>query len=303
MPGTHCSHGDFRGMRHAIAALLLCATCACRGTAPDTSLERLIESRRLTSDLLVQLAKSADAGNRAVMAQTEEASAAFVREAEQAAAAIQRDAEALRPALQSLGYADETRLLDEFEKRFAGYRTVDRTLLDLTAENTNLKAQRLSFGPASQAADALRDALGGLSGGDAAPRVEAAAANAIAAVREIQVLQAPHIAEADDAAMTEMEKRMAAEETAARRALQSLAPLVGQAAAPRLAQATAALERFSMLNAEIVNLSRRNTNVRSLALSLDEKRKLTGPCEQSLRALVDALGKHGYRGGLHPGGR
>jgi len=296
MPGTHCSHGDFRGMRHAIAALLLCATCACRGTAPDTSLERLIESRRLTSDLLVQLAKSADAGNRAVMAQTEEASAAFVREAEQAAAAIQRDAEALRPALQSLGYADETRLLDEFEKRFAGYRTVDRTLLDLTAENTNLKAQRLSFGPARQAADAFRDALGGLSGGDAAPRIEAAAANAIAAVREVQVLQAPHIAEADDAAMTEMETRMTAAEAAARRALQSLGPVVAPASRPRLAQATAALDRFMILNAELVTLSRRNTNVRSLALSLGQRRTLTAACEESLQALQNALAKRSLGG-------
>ena len=74
MPERLRSHVDFRGTRHAIAALLVCATCACRGTAPDTSLERLIESRRLASDLLVQLAKSADAGNRAVMAGTEDAS-------------------------------------------------------------------------------------------------------------------------------------------------------------------------------------------------------------------------------------
>jgi hypothetical protein len=44
----------------------------------------------------------------------------------------------------------------------------------------------------------------------------------------------------------------------------------------------------------IIALSRRNTNVRSLALSLDEKRKLTGPCEETLRALQAALSKHGY---------
>jgi hypothetical protein len=296
MPDTLCSRSDFRGARHAIAALLLCAACACRGIAPDTTLERLIESRRLTSDLLVQLTKSADAGNRAVMAQTEEASAAFVGEAEQAAAVIQRGTEALRPALQSLGYRDEARLLDEFGKRFTEYRAVDRTLLDLTAENTNLKAQRLSFGAASQAAEAFRDALAGLSGGDAAPRVEAAAALAIAAVREIQVLQAPHIAEADDAAMTEMEKRMAASEAAARGALRSLAPLVPPSAAPRLAQAAAALDRFMMLNAEIVILSRRNTNVRSLALSLGQRRMLTAGCEESLQALQDALAKRSLGG-------
>jgi hypothetical protein len=48
------------------------------------------------------------------------------------------------------------------------------------------------------------------------------------------------------------------------------------------------------LNAQIIGLSRRNTNVRSLALSLDQKRNLIAPCEQGLRALRDAMAKHGY---------
>jgi len=43
------------------------------------------------------------------------------------------------------------------------------------------------------------------------------------------------------------------------------------------------------VNAEIVTLSRRNTNVRSLALSLNQKGKATGACEESLRAIRAAL--------------
>ena len=48
------------------------------------------------------------------------------------------------------------------------------------------------------------------------------------------------------------------------------------------------------LNAQIIALSRRNTNVRSLALSLDQKRTMTATCEESLRALQDALARRGY---------
>ena len=103
--------------------------------------------------------------------------------------------------------------------------------------------------------------------------------------------------------MTRLEQRMAAAGTVARRALDALAPLVTPESRPRLATATAALDRFMGLNQEILTLSRRNTNVRSLALSLDEKRKLTGPCQETLRALQTAIGKHGYPGGPHPGGR
>ena len=50
----------------------------------------------------------------------------------------------------------------------------------------------------------------------------------------------------------------------------------------------------SELNAQLIALSRRNTNVRSLALSLGQKRMLTATCEDSLRALQDALGKRGF---------
>ena len=59
----------------------------------------------------------------------------------------------------ALGYSAEARLLEEFGSRFAEYRALDETILGLAVENTNLKAQRLSFGPAQEAADAFRDAL------------------------------------------------------------------------------------------------------------------------------------------------
>ena len=47
-------------------------------------------------------------------------------------------------------------------------------------------------------------------------------------------------------------------------------------------------------NAEIVALSRRNSNVRSLALSLGKKRTVTAECDESLQALEDALARHHF---------
>ena len=77
-------------------------------------------------------------------------------------------------------------------------------------------------------------------------------------------------------------------------AVETLVPLVQPVSRPRLAVATAALDKFVGLNAQIMALSRRNTNVRSLALALNQKGKITGACEQSLRALRDALAKRGF---------
>jgi hypothetical protein len=48
------------------------------------------------------------------------------------------------------------------------------------------------------------------------------------------------------------------------------------------------------VHAELLALSRRNTNVRSLALVLSQKRALTAACESLLRTVGDRLAKHQY---------
>jgi hypothetical protein len=179
------------------------------------------------------------------------------------------------------------------------YRKLDEEILPLAVENSNLKAQRLSFGPASQAAVEFRQSL------DAAVRAAPAAnlccadvlaARAVAALLEIQVLHAPHIADAEDAAMTRMEAQMAAAEGTLRKTLDDLMQLIGTKASAQLTAATAAFDRFEEINREILTLSRRNSEVRSLALSLGRKRMLTAVADDQLRALEDALAKHAFTG-------
>jgi hypothetical protein len=281
-------------MRRAAVILAASLLAACGDV--NAALERLSEARRLAADLAVQFAKASNATDRAVMADTDTASIAAAQEAAAAKQALHRDAGTLGPLLAGLGYADETRLLDTFEKQLAAYEALDRQVLDLAVENTNLKAQRLSFGAAQQAADAFGQAVDGVKPVSERDlwRVKASAASAVAAVREIQVLQAPHIAALEDAAMAGIEARMKTEETAARGALAALAPLADGPSRQALAAAGGALDRFVEVNGQIVGLSRRNTNVRSLALALDQKPRLVTPCEQSLRALGDALAHRGY---------
>ena len=252
-------------------------------------------TERLSSGLLIRFTEATEAANRAVMAGTDETATEYSREAEQATQIVQRDADALKLLLTRRGYTTESRLLDEFIDRFSRYRELDHTILGLAVENTNLKAQQLSFGAAREAADVFRrslDAVVRLAAAKDKCDVEALVAQADAAVREIQLLQAPHIAESDEVKMSGMETQMAVEETAARRALDSLEGRVQRAA--DLGAATAALDRFKAVNTEIVALSRRNSNVRSLALSLGRKRTLTAACDDSLRALQEALETHDF---------
>jgi hypothetical protein len=277
-----------------ITVVVLTAT----GCGGESSLERLTEARRLSADLLIEFTKTADAANRAVMATTDQESADFARESERAADDVRRAADKLAMVLVNLRYADEGRLLEEFNTRYTEYQALERTILELAVENTNLKAQRLSFSAVQKEADAFRESLEAMARSTPpaeAWHVKALVAESISAVREIQVLQAPHIAEADDDAMTRIEKQMAAAEGEARGTLDMLGRLQPSSKTP-IAAATSALTRFMDLNAQLIVLSRRNSNVRSLALSLGKKRMLTAGCEESLRALQDGLAKRGFPG-------
>jgi hypothetical protein len=255
---------------------------------------QLEESRRLAADLHLQFTRAADASNRAVMADTDEASIAFAREAEGALQNVENDVAALRPALSSVKLSAEVEALEEFAKRLAKYREFDRTILSLAVENTNLKAQRLAFDPAREAADKFKDALAAMTA--LVPvkdrcSAEALIAQAVLAVREIQVLHSAHIAEPNEAAMTSLEREMTDRSASAKKAVTSLTELVPPGERGQLAGASSALDRFQDLSRQTVELSRRNSNVRSLQLSLRDKPTLTAACEASLRVLQDSLDK------------
>jgi hypothetical protein len=261
-------------------------------------LQQQVQARQLAADLHVQFTKAADAANRAVMADTDQTSKAAASEAESAARLVQTDVDKLQPIIDSLGYADEKRQLAEFKTRFAEYQKLDAEILPLAVQNTNLKAQQLSFNAGREAITAFRTALAGASKATATGQkccVDALVQKAGAALLEIQVIQAQHIAESDDARMTRMEAEMAALDREVRTALADLQKAVPASAAGSLNAASAAHEKFASVNAEIVRLSRQNTNVRSLALSLGRKRTVTAQCDDALRELQYALGRHEFR--------
>jgi hypothetical protein len=278
-----------------LAALAAVLSAACIDM--PATLTKLLEARRLASEMRVEFTHASDAANRAVMADTDEASTAAADEAKKARLVVERDLQTLQSILQTLGYTDDLHHLGVFKARFEEYRRLDDEILPLAVENTNLKAQRLSFGPAREAADAVRASLEAAVRSSHASKspAEILAAKAGMALFEIQVMQAPHIAESDDAAMTQMEGQMAASEAAARQAIGELGTMLGATAKSALAAAATSLDRFKALNAKIVSLSRRNTNVRSLALSLGRKRMMTAECDDHLRALEQALASHEFQ--------
>jgi hypothetical protein len=290
-----------RKLQQSLGLVLTCIILAFVGLlssgcqrGPATVVAELNEANRLAADVRVQFNKAADASNRAVMAETDEASIAFARDAEQLSTAVEHDVGTLHPLLNGLA-SNEVQMLERFGKQFSDYRKVDSDILALAVENTNLKAQRLSFGPAKDAADRFKAALGTLPTTLTATdrcRGDALVFRAVLAVRELQTLQGPHIASADDVAMAAMEKQMATLDASVSEALAALTGVVDPA---QLTAARAAFDDFKSLGEQIVKLSRRNSNVRSLDLSLRVKPPLTAACDDSLRALQQALTNEGSK--------
>ena len=262
-----------------------------RGLPPvfQAHMERL----RLVSAMRLNLAAAEEAEKSAVLADTDEASEALAQESRARSQAVENGRAALEGLLAQGGSARQKGLFLQFSRAFAELRLIDRDILELAVRNTNLKAFALTFGPAARVLDAFNRSLAALTDANSASplaqEVLLQAFKAQSGLLKVQALLAPHVVEADDRKMDSLEADMALSEAEAASALEALAgmdPLEGREA---LAPARAAFGQYLELKRQILALSRENTNVRSMTLSLSKKRKVSAACQEALAALEEDL--------------
>jgi hypothetical protein len=88
--------------------------------------------------------------------------------------------------------------------------------------------------------------------------------------------------------MDELEARMANEDREVRSSLERLVTLLGSGN-PEFEAAAAEYAQFIELKTRIIELSRQNTNVRSLIMSLNQKRKAVQSCQDALAVLEQTI--------------
>jgi hypothetical protein len=266
------------------------------------------QSLALVSHMRAALASSAEAEKSAVLALTDEDS----RTAADRARALRTDLERARDELARLAARDGTQgergALEEFSRTFDELRRIDDEILDLAVKNTNVKASALTYGPAADAVrdmgaalDRIQDRLAEPREASDGARAARLAARAEVAALRILALLPPHIAEQSDERMTALEARMTSEEQAVDADLDELRGMPALAADPDVTAAAAAWTRFAQLKGQIIALSRANTNVRSLDLSLNRKRAAFVAAENALAELQRAV--EAARGGGTTSGR
>lgn len=235
------------------------------------------------------LAAASEAEKSAVMAVTDQDSQTFADQARAATAEVERRRTTLGELFAASASQKEKDLLATFSEGFTEFQHIDRELLALAGKNTNIKAFALAFGPAAQAVQEIDSALSRFLAKHATSpqKTLLLAAGAQAAVLRLETRLAPHIAEQGDPRMDEMEALMAKDDREVRTAFDGLAaPLRADS---DLATARSNYARFNEMRTQILALSRQNTNVRSLAISLDQKRKAMFMCQDALYALQQEI--------------
>jgi len=239
------------------------------------------------------LASESEAEKSAVLAITDKDSQTFADQARAATAGVERERQEIGALLAASGTQREQDLLAQFTAAFGQLKSLDEEVLGLAVKNTNLKAYGLLFGAAASTLaemDAtLAQVIAKRADSPSARRVIPMAFGARLGVLRIQTMLAPHIAEESVEKMDQMEASMGKEEVQVRKDLDGLAALAKPEADADVTTALSQFGRYKELKARILALSRENTNVRSLALSLNQKRKAMALCLDALNALKVAI--------------
>ena len=253
----------------------------------------------IVSRMRINLLKSTDLEKGAVMAVTDEESQALAEQSRKSADAVERDYQELKGLIDRVKIDKEMELLKEFSDTWNNLRVIDKELLALAVENTNLKAAHLS---ATAAAQAIKNFERLISEAMDIPtsegeRAQAAkfAYQAVTAAFMIYSLETPHINEARDEKMDEMEALMAMYEKKVRTALRNLSRLTSRYGTIIDEKTSLVFSTFMEVNKEIIRLSRMNTNVKSLELSLGRKRKVAAQCEEILNSLQKTIQSRSFK--------
>lgn len=247
----------------------------------------------LVSRMQLALASASEAEKSAVLAITDQDSQTFADQAKAASAEVDEKRQELGKLLNSGGTQGEKELFDQFSKLFADFRHIDNDLLNLAVKNTNLKAYSLAFGSAAAAISEMNTALSSLIESNTGSSEERQVmrlgyGTGISGLR-LQTLLPPHIAEESDQKMDELETLMSKEDKQIRMNLDKLTRIAKIHQNSDLAKAVSSYARFSTIKTRILAFSRENTNVKSLSIALNQKRKVMFLCQDTLNKLQQAI--------------
>ena len=263
-------------------------------TAQDHALEsNKPKNLELVHAMRLNLLAVSEAQNIAMIAKSEKLSGECLEQADAGVQGFQRAYSELKsnpPA-----YIDSM-LIARVGDQFDAFYQVHNQLTSMLQRNTNRKAYELATGSGLKLLNEIDAGLHSLT----ESVLESHSSNQLADVKQmyeirlsllrIQNMLIPHISEPSDSEMDNLESRMRTEELVVEKGIQQLSTREGNK--DKLSEVNAQLADFQKLKAQIITLSRENSNVHSETLAVNERRDLFLACEATLVDLVNQINSH-----------
>ncbi len=247
----------------------------------------------LLSTMRIHLLEATEAEKNAVMAITDEESKNFAVRARQATDEVESSRKKMETIILQENHPQETALFNKFNIFWSQFRKLDETILALATQNTNLKAQKISSTQGAQEMERFEQSLNRLihrnTGNNRCNKTVMLSYEALTDGLKIFTLHKPHIEATDDQEMDKIEQSIKTYDLSARKALASLHSIANPNDIEDTKNAEAAYEQFMTLTAEVLKLSRMNTNIKSAELSLGKKRIISSQCQDILAALQETV--------------
>lgn len=259
------------------------AVSACSGDNYQDVLRTLLEKERLVEETRVNLLLAAEAEKNAVLSTTEDAATKYADQVRTAMGKAKAGLARLTMLAARTHAQKEAQLLTRITNAFGEIESVDATILGMAGRNTNLRAALLSRTEAAKTVNQLRQALAPVISGpdcqaaDQALQVEAASLSILA-------MHAQHIEESSNTAMDVLEASMTQENQQAQAGLDRLGKMLSPKE-PAVAEARKAYDALWKITQEVLSLSRENSNINALALTMGRQRQLMAAALDDLAGL------------------
>ena len=289
------------GIGIAVAIILFAVMAKQSGDSlsKNSHYQTTLEKKRILSQMRIDLLKSVEMEKNAVMALTDQESMDFANQSRVASAAVGQNLKSLRSLVDTVPSQDEQKLINEFTTCWAEFGKLDQIILELAVENTNLKAATLSREKGAETMrkfeQALEDLLQSSTATEDISPIAGPVSRALIAGLKIYNLHSAHIAEATDETMDQIEAQMKMEENKVADSLAALSDLMGAESLAAVSQAKTAFAEFAAVTAEVIQLSRKNSNIKSMELSFGKKRRIAAQCDAVLAAFQETVHNKTYK--------
>ncbi len=260
----------------------------------------------VTSKARILLLSSVRSEKNAAMAPDDARSASFSDEAQRNA----RDLDSLLPEVhalisESLG-TSESKDLDDFRRSWDAYKTNQDEVLRLARMNTNVAGRRLLTGPIVERIGEIRQSLHALQArihGQGSPiqagesadgscknsRFDAALNLVMAHLAEVITAQHIHLDSTSDTEMNRLDVEIADLWGQVRQSLEQLQLLVDDNDRSPVAEALLAVPGLVKRSTEVQELSRTNSNLYCVELTITKTVELVDACDAALQRLLGLL--------------